>query len=85
MRAVPGRSRHKNTTRGQDGSVNSGNSTIEAGGDSGIQASRYDPKAMSRIVDITDLVDESSDNEDSDDETPGLGGGEFIWEHLDFA
>jgi len=30
-------------------------------------SSRYDPKAMSRIVDITDLVDES-DDADSDDE-----------------
>ncbi|KAL7542482.1 hypothetical protein ACHAXR_013132 [Thalassiosira sp. AJA248-18] len=38
-----------------------------AGTEASAPSSRYDPKAMSRIVDITDLVDESSDG-DSDDE-----------------
>jgi len=33
--------------------------------------SRYDPKAMSRIVDITDLVDESSQDSDEDGEEYG--------------
>lgn len=54
---------------GQSGggeSVNSGSRESEP-------TSRYDPKAMSRIVDITDLVDESSDGEESDDDI--IGGG----------
>ena len=38
------------------------------GGDDSEPSSRYDPTAMSRIVDITDLVDDEDDS--SDDEAP---------------
>jgi hypothetical protein len=40
-------------------------------------SSRYDPKAMSRIVDITDLVDEADSDEDDEEvigHSSGLGG-----------
>lgn len=65
------------------GGLNDSASTNDNAGDGGTAScanhsepitSRYDPKAMSRIVDITDLVDESSDNDDSDDD---IVGGEY--------
>lgn len=53
--------------------------------------SRYDPKAMSRIVDITDLVDESSQDSDDDDDEEygrtsprGNGSATKIHAHSDF-
>lgn len=51
----------------------------DGGGSEGSAApsSRYDPKAMSRIVDITDLVDDDADSDDDDNvvspSPPSLG------------
>jgi len=50
-----------------------GGESVNSGSRESEPTSRYDPKAMSRIVDITDLVDESSDGEESDDDI--IGGG----------
>lgn len=44
------------------------NRSNNSGGDDSEPSSRYDPTAMSRIVDITDLVDDEDDS--SDDEAP---------------
>ena len=52
---------------------NSNRSNHSAGGDDSEPSSRYDPTAMSRIVDITDLVDDEDDSS-SDDEAPGVVG-----------
>ena len=62
---------------------NDGNSRAGSGTEASEDgpSSRYDPKAMSRIVDITDIVDESSSDADSDDDlaaghsSPTLAGG----------
>lgn len=50
----------------RDNNSNKSKDDASASGNEG-PSSRYDPKTMSRIVDITDLVDESS-SEDSDDD-----------------
>lgn len=54
-------------------------STNKGSGDSTSKgpSSRYDPKAMSRIVDITDLVDEADSDDDEEEvigHSSGLGG-----------
>lgn len=54
-------------------------STNKGSGDSASKgpSSRYDPKAMSRIVDITDLVDEADSDDDEEEvigHSSGLGG-----------
>ena len=62
---------------------NDGNSRAGSGTEASEDgpSSRYDPKVMSRIVDITDIVDESSSDADSDDDlaaghsSPTLAGG----------
>lgn len=51
---------------GNDRSIASGDTSTKEG-----PSSRYDPKAMSRIVDINDLVDDSGDDSDDDDQIVG--------------
>ena len=67
----------RDTMNSLDSAAGSLISTNKGAGESKGPSSRYDPKAMSRIVDITDLVDEADRDDDEEEvigHSSGLGG-----------